>query len=521
MLVRDYLAAQARTWPERTGYVAGATRRTWGETVDRVGRLAAALGALGVRKGDVVATLGRDGHTTVEVWFAAAITGAIRTGINWRYSAREVEHILRDARVSVLVVEGGGPEEILGKVDLMTLPHLRRVIGHDEHGQELDYETLLAQHAPLVPEDWPAFADDDAIAIHYTTGSTGLPKGVVWSHRSVVVAQLNTWLQSGARHDDVFLHCLPAAGVPVLLATWNVFVGATIVLMSQFSAGEALRLLEAERVTSTLLVPTMMLDVLDHPDRPGTDLSSLRLVIYGSAPASPALVRRAIDAFGCALQQWYGSTEGVGGWFTMLHDSDHRWALEHDPGLLQSCGRPTLHTELRIVDEQGGALPPGEVGEIAVRSEAVMTEYLGLPAETAEALPGGGWLKTGDVGRLDERGYLYLVDRKKFMIITGAYNVYPVVVENVLAEHPAVREVLVVGAPDERWGEIVVAVVVPHGEVPEDELMSFCRDRLATFEVPKRIVFVDQLPRGATGKLLKRVVRDWFREPADAPVPAP
>jgi acyl-CoA synthetase (AMP-forming)/AMP-acid ligase II len=520
MLLRDYLAAQARTWPERTAYVAGGSRRTWGETVDRVGRLSAALAALWVRKGDVVATLGKDGFTTVEVWFSAAATGAIRTGINWRYSAREVEHILRDARVSALLVEGGGPEELLSKVDLTTLPDLRRIIGYGEHAQELDYETLLAEHAPLVPEDWPDIAEEDAIAIHYTTGSTGLPKGVVWSQRSVVAAQLNTWLQSGARHDDVFLHCLPAAGVPILLATWNVFVGGTIVLMPQFSAGEALRLIEAERVTATLLVPTMMLDVLDHPDRPGTDLSSLRMVMYGSAPASPALVRRAIDGFGCALQQWYGSTEGVGGWFALLHDADHRWALEHDPGLLQSCGRPTLHTELRIVDEQGSALPPGEIGEIVVRSEAVMTEYLGMPAETAESLPGGGWLKTGDVGRLDERGYLYLVDRKKFLIITGAYNVYPVVVENVLAEHPAVREVLVVGAPDERWGEVVVAVVVPHGEVAEEELKSFCRGRLATFEVPKRIVFVDQLPRGATGKLLKREVRDWFREPAGAPVPA-
>ena len=518
MLLRDYLAAQARTWPERTAYVVGASRHTWGETMNRVGRLSTALAALGVRQGDVVATLGRDGHTTVEVWFSTATTGAIRTGINWRYSAREVEHILRDARVSALVVEGGAPEDLLSKVDLTTLPNLRWIIGHGEHAQDLDYEKLLSEHAPLVPESWPDIAEDEPIAIHYTTGSTGFPKGVVWSQRSVVVAQLNTWLQSGARNDEVYLHALPAAGVPILLATWNVFVGGTIVLMPQFSAGEALRLIEAERVTAALLVPTMMLDVLDNPDFGGTDISSLRKVTYGSAPASPALVRRAIDEFGCELQQWYGSTEGVGGWFAMLQDSDHRWALENDHGLLQSCGRPTLHTELRILDEQGGILPPGEVGEIAVRSEAVMTEYLGMPAETSEALPGGGWLKTGDVGRLDERGYLYLVDRKKFLIITGAYNVYPVVVENVLAEHPAVREVSVVGAPDDRWGEVVVAVVVAHREVEEDELKNFCRDRLATFEVPKRIVFVDQLPRGATGKLLKREIRDWFREPVETPV---
>ena len=179
MLLRDYLAAQARTWPERTAYVSGESRRTWGETVDRVGRLSAALAALGVQQGDVVATLGRDGLPTVEVWFGAATTGAIRTAINWRYSAREVEHILRDARVSALVVEGGSPEELLSQVDLTTLPDLRRIIGYGEHTQELDYETLLAERAPLAPENWPNIGEEDAIAIHYTTGSTGLPKGVV------------------------------------------------------------------------------------------------------------------------------------------------------------------------------------------------------------------------------------------------------------------------------------------------------------------------------------------------------
>jgi acyl-CoA synthetase (AMP-forming)/AMP-acid ligase II len=510
MLVRDYLVAQARTWPDRTAYVADGIGHSWTETVDRVARLAAGLTALGVGKGDVVATLGRDSHATVEVWYAASTLGAVRSGINWRYAAAEVEHILQDARVTVLVIEGGPAEQLLDQVDRSVLPDLRHVVGVGQHRQSHDYETLLAKQAPLEVRDWPDLAGDDPIAIHYTTGSTGLPKGVVWSQRSVVDVQLNTWLQSGARTDDVFLHCLPAAGVPILLATWNVFVGGCIVLMPQFGAGEALRLIEAERVTSTLLVPTMMLDLLNHPDRPSTDLSTLRLVRYGSAPATPALVRRAIDTLGCELQQWYGSTEGTGGWYAILHDSDHRRALAGEPDLLQSCGRPTLHTEVRILDETGRALPVGQIGEICVRSPTMMIGYHGLDEETAEALPGDGWLHTGDIGRLDKDGYLYLVDRKKFMIITGAYNVYPIVVENVVADHPAVREVAVVGVPDERWGEAIVAVVVADGTT-EAEVLQFCRERLATFEVPKRVVFVEALPRGATGKLLKREVRDWFR----------
>lgn len=519
MLMRDYLAAQARSWPQRTAYVVGDRRHSWEQTASRSWRLAAALQELGVGKGDVVATLSRDGHATIEVWFACATMGAVRTGINWRYAPREIEHILRDAHVSVLLVEGGAPEAAVDSLDLTGIASLRHVVGIGDHHKELDYEALLAGQESLERESWPDLSGQDDLAISYTTGSTGLPKGAVWSQQSVVDAQLNTWLQSGARHDDVFLHCLPAAGVPILLATWNVFVGGTIVVMSQFSAGEALRLIEQERVTSTLLVPTMMLDVLDHPTRAECDLSSLRLVVYGSAPATPALVRRAIDAFGCELQQWYGSTEGVGGWFSILHDADHRWALENDPALLQSCGRPTLHTELRIADDDGQPLPVGEVGEVTVRSSTLMTGYLNLPQETAEALTDGGWLRTGDVGRLDDEGYLYLVDRKKFLIITGAYNVYPVVVENVLAEHPAVREVTVVGAPHPRWGQEVVAVVVRESDVDEQDLIEFCQGRLATFEVPKRIAFVGELPRGATGKLLKREVASWFADPTAEQVP--
>jgi len=357
MLMRDYLAAQARSWPQRTAYVVGDRRHSWEQTGSRSWRLAAALQELGVGKGDVVATLSRDGHATIEVWFACATMGAVRTGINWRYAPREIEHILRDARVSVLIVEGGAAEDAVDSLDLTSVASLRHVVGIGDHHKELDYEALLAAHEPLDRDSWPDLSGEDDLAVAYTTGSTGLPKGAVWSQQSVVDAQLNTWLQSGARHDDVFLHCLPAAGVPILLATWNVFVGGTIVVMSQFSASEALRLIEQERVTSTLLVPTMMLDVLDHPARAGCDLSTLRLVVYGSAPATPALVRRAIDGFGCALQQWYGSTEGVGGWFSILHDADHRWALANDPGLLQHGGygrkivniRPSPARDMRLV----------------------------------------------------------------------------------------------------------------------------------------------------------------------------
>jgi acyl-CoA synthetase (AMP-forming)/AMP-acid ligase II len=228
-----------------------------------------------------------------------------------------------------------------------------------------------------------------------------------------------------------------------------------------------------------------------------------------------------MQEFGCELQQWYGATEGAAGWFSILHHEDHLRALASDPGLLQSCGRPTVHTEIAIVSEAGQRLPANEVGEIAVRSETLMSGYLGLPDETRQVLREPGWLRTGDMGRIDEDGYLYLVDRKKFMIITGGYNVYPVVVENVLAEHPAVREAAVVGVPDERWGEAVGALVVSDGTVTGEDLMLFCTGRLARFEVPKHVVLVDRLPRGATGKVLKRAVREQLLPLSAAPATLP
>jgi acyl-CoA synthetase (AMP-forming)/AMP-acid ligase II len=508
MFIRDYLLNNARSWPDRPAYVSGAARRSWGEVTDRSLRLAKALQTLGVRPGDVVATMAEDGHEVIECWYAAGLIGAVRTGVNYRYAPREVAHILDDARVKVLIVEGGACERTFRSLDRPAPEH---VIGFGDHGFDLDYDTLLRVARP--DPAMPALRAGECAAISYTTGSTGLPKGVRWSHGGVAAAQVNTWLQAGMRHDDVFLHCLPAAGVPILIATWNVVNGASVVLQKRFSAAEALTLLERERVTSVLWVPTMMNDVLSAPDFAAHDLSALRLVVYGSMPASPALIRRALDGFGCRLQQWYGATEATAGWTNILHHEDHLKAMKDEPELLTSCGRSTLHCDVAVLDDAGEPLPTGEIGEICVRGSTLMLGYQNLPGETAAVLR-DGWLRMGDLGRRDERGYYYLVDRKKFMIVTGGYNVYPVVVENVLAEHPVVREVAVVGVPDERWGESVCAVVVAGGPVSADELVAFCRERLAAFEVPKRIDFVDSLPRGATGKVLKRRLRDTYRTTA-------
>ncbi len=359
-----------------------------------------------------------------------------------------------------------------------------------------------------------AGADGSGIAqICYTTGSTGNPKGAIWRHSALLNAMGFTVLDLDLRQEDIFLHCLPAAGVPSVAAVWNVIPGCTSVIMPRFQADLALGLIEKHRCTMTLWIPTMITAVCEEAETPRRNLTSMRKILYGSASTPPALVRRAADVFkGVAFEQIYGSTEGAGGWFTKLSADDHRRALEGAEDLLTSCGQPMIHARLRVADPEGRRCAPGEIGEICVRGDFVMDGYYKEDALTRQILR-GGWLFTGDMGRMGEHGYFYIVDRKQFMIITGGYNVYPVEVENTIASHPSVREVCVFGAPDEKWGDAVHAAVVPSGghTITESEIHAWCRDKLAPFKIPKSVEIRDTVIRGATGKILKRAERDrWI-----------
>jgi acyl-CoA synthetase (AMP-forming)/AMP-acid ligase II len=506
----------AEVWPERQAFASSTATLTWGEVVDRACRLAAALRQLGVQHGDVVACMSTDTHEVVEAWYASAIVGAVRTGIHHRYSAREVAHILRNSAAKVLLLQGGKAEETFGQISELP-PTLEHVVGFGNHHRIQGYEQLLSAHEPLAREDWPKVEPNDIATIGYTSGSTGLPKGAVSTHGAVVAAALNTWCQAGLWHEDVLLNCISClGGANIIFTGGNVFTGGKSVFLDHFSPQGFQDLVEREAVTVALMVPTMMQDVLDSAGFNRDSLRSVRLVIYGAAPATPSLIRRALREFDCELQQWYGSTEATGGWSAILHHHEHLRALNEDPEILSSVGRPTLHTELRIVDDNGSELPGGQIGTVAIRSHTLMNEYLDAPQETAEVLR-DGWLEIGDLGYQSEQGYLFIVDRKKFKIVTGGFNVYPVTVENALAEHEAVSEVCVVGIPDQRLGESVCAVVVPAKQVDPAELVEFCRGRIASYAVPRRIDFVDSLPRNPAGKVLKRQVRERYYPDGDGP----
>jgi acyl-CoA synthetase (AMP-forming)/AMP-acid ligase II len=290
---------------------------------------------------------------------------------------------------------------------------------------------------------------------------------------------------------------------------WTLMYGASGVVVREFDPNAVFDLLVRHRITKIIMVPTAIQIVTRHPQATQTDFSFLRYICYGGAPISPSLLREAIGVFGCGFVQMYGMTETTGT-IVALPPEDH--SVDGSPRMA-SVGKPLPGVEIKIIDSTGRKLPCGETGEIATRSLANMAGYFKLPQATAETLDSDGWLRTGDAGFIDADGYLYIRDRVKDMIITGGENVYPVEVENAIREHPAVAEVAVIGVADDKWGELVTAVIVPKpGSAPEPSaIIAWARERIASFKAPKRIEFISALPRNAQGKILRRELRDQFR----------
>jgi acyl-CoA synthetase (AMP-forming)/AMP-acid ligase II len=377
------------------------------------------------------------------------------------------------------------------------------------HGAALDYEELIAKHGrDGVLEQTP----HEHAMIAYTSGSTGLPKGAVYPHDKFLRTILYTAMNEGLVHDSVWLQAMPAAGVPMMHMLRTIFLAATCVIVGPWHAERALTLIARHRVTNCVLVPTMLAALLTVPNFEKYDVSSMLLLGYGASPLPPATVREALLKLGCPFLQMYGTTELLG-MSNMLFPSDHELGLTTRPELLASIGRPVSWVDTRIVDEQNHDLPIGEIGELVVRSDVVFPGYWRAPEKSQEMFF-GEWLRTGDLARRDVDGYVYLADRAKFRIKTGGYNVFPTEVENVLAEHPAVHEVSVFGVPDRMWGERIEAVVTlkPGAQTGVEALKEFCKDKIASFKIPKHIEIWDELPKGATGKILKRAVIDFMVE---------
>ncbi len=474
---------------------------TFEELNTRCNRVANALTAAGIGKGDRVGLLLMNGVEFVETFFAVAKIGAINVPLNWRLVADELEFILKDSGTTTLVFSHEFAEvcaELASRGDKTDITTWIQVGGTPADGV-LDYDDWTAQASDI--EVTETAAGDDHVFIMYTSGTTGLPKGVIHTHNTVMWSIVSGTATVDFRANDRFLNSLPLFHVgalnPVLT---NVYVGGTTVLMRSFDPTESWRLISEEKINSTLMVPAMLQFMQATFNADAYDLSSLRWILSGAAPVPVSLIE-AYAALGVEVHQVYGLTESCGpGCVITGEDAMSR---------VGSTGRAFFHGAVRVVREDGTACDPGESGEVLLASPHIMVGYWNRPEATAEAIV-DGWLHTGDAGVLDEDGYLTIVDRIKDMLISGGENVYPAELENVLLSHESIADAGVIGVPSKKWGESPLAVVVKSGDVSADDVMSYCNGKLAPYKAIKVVEFVDVIPRNPSGKILKRVLREQY-----------
>ena len=506
MLIGDITRRNAHRYPAKPAIVCGDVTLTWSALDERANRIGSYLLGRGLVPGDRVAVLARNTLEWPEITYGLAKAGLVMVPLNVRSAADEVAYMLDDSGTRAAIVHVDHAEAFAKVVDGLDVVI---GIGTDELG--VDYEVALATGRDADPTP-PTLDTADVMFFLYTSGTTGRPKAVVQEHRRMWAQVLDTSIVTEARHSDVFLALTPffTAGGVVRTLTW-LYLGQTMVIHPRFDPDAALDAIERHRITSTTFIPTMLQRTLQAIEAGNaSDLSSLRRVSYGSAPSAPGLPFEAMERLGCELQQRYGLTE-VGGQITILSPADHEAMRAGKAHLVGSAGKETPMAEVRIVGDDGEPLPSGEVGEIVIRSDAVARGYWNRPEATAEMFrPSGVW--SGDIGYLDDEGYLYVVGRKTDMIISGGFNVYPAELERVISEHEGVDLVAVVGVPDAEWGETPVAVVVAKAGVDaialEAELRARCREQLAGYKQPRAFDFRAELPLGPAGKILKRELRD-------------
>ncbi|HUF52426.1 MAG TPA: long-chain-fatty-acid--CoA ligase [Dehalococcoidia bacterium] len=518
MNTSEFLMIASSTVPERTAMACEERTRTFGEMQERVNRLANALQSLGVGQGQKIAIMALNSMEYVETYYATAKLGGVFVPLNYRAKQEELVYMCNNSEATVVFV-GERYFDLLNEIkgELTTVKHF---ISLDAKTESMPYlEDLLAQHEP--EEIFTDVQDADPTIVIYTSGTTALPKGVVLTFLGMSVYVTNTVepVDPTNENPDVLLVSVPfyhVAGATTMLSA--VWAGRKMVVLPQFDPGAWLVAVQRHGVTHSFVVPTMLKRIMEHADFENTELSTLKLVAYGAAPMPYEVVTRAVEKMPCGLMNAYGQTESTSS-LTFLGPDDHK--IPEEPGeardialrRLRSVGRPMDDIVVMIMDPDGQILPPGQEGEIVAQGPRVMSGYLNRDEDTSEAIK-EGWLHTGDVGWMDEEGYLYITGRTKDLIIRGGENIAPGEIENVLQQHDAVEDAAVIGVPDVEWGEEVKAIVVfkPGQSAAAEELTQFVKDRLASYKAPKYYTFVDDLPRNYVGKVLKTDLRKQFGE---------
>lgn len=483
---------------------------SYSEINERANRLAHGLMKLGMRKGSRVATLQFNSNYSIELFLAMWKTGIIMVPLNTRSSPKENVDILKDSEATTLIFGS----EFVGQIPLIqkALPNLSQLICHaDTSSMFIDYESLLAESTSRDPD--LEVDENDIYKIHYTSGTTGSPRGVIMTYRNRKEQTANVFMNTDILIDQnqILLHVAPLTHAAGYMFTPFYLKGAKHIILDKFDPTVLLETIEKERVTCTLLVPTMIVVLLENKEVRKYDLSSLKRIFYGTAPISTVKLREAISVFGNIFRQNYGLTEAVQP-LCCLTPEEH--VLTGEEGVVKrlgSAGRRAIGAELRIVDENDQDVPPGEIGEIILRGPHISPGYLNLPDMTAETYK-GGWLHTGDLGCQNGGQYVFIVDRKKDMIISGGFNIYSKEVEIVLDSHPSVVESAVIGVQDEKWGEIIKAFIVlkkDRTKPSEQEFIDYCIHKgLPKYKTPKMIAFIDNLPKNENGKIVKKLLKN-------------
>jgi len=504
----DILRNNAYKFPDETAYVFADRRISFGDHHARSARLSSGLYKLRLRRQDRVSILAQNSLEYMETYGACALAGFIAATVNFRLAPPEMAYILADAAPRILVFEAqysAALEQIRPG-----LAHIETYIcvGGPKPDWALDYEAVLASGDAHGAPDRPL--PDEIMHLIYTSGTTGRPKGVMRSHRGdIAIAQLMA-SELGLIVSDRLQLIMPMFHVGARFLQLGAHLrGATVVLHRDFKPAEIVAAMVSEKITMTHMAPTMVQAVLAVPGIETADLSALHTICYSAAPMPLPLLRRGLHLLGPVFLQLYGMTEGGG---TTLHKRQHLPdGSPDDIKRLGSIGQAASTVDVKIVDDDGCELPTGQAGEILTRTASHMVGYWSNSAATIAALR-GGWYHTGDLGYLDAAGFLYLVDRKKDMIISGGENIYSREVEEALATHQAVHDVAVIGVKDDYWGETVraIAVVIPGQSVSEVELIEHCRSQIASYKKPKSVVFVDDLPRLPSGKINKVILRQLY-----------
>jgi acyl-CoA synthetase (AMP-forming)/AMP-acid ligase II len=510
MLLHDSLDFTARETPDALCVECGPDRLNYRQALEHTNRLANALVSAGLAPGERFSVLAKNCLEYPFFYYAGSKSGAVPVPLNYRLAAAELAYIVQDAGSKLVVARG----ELVELIDSVRgeLTEVKTWVSMDGPTPEgwINYRDWIAAQPDQAPEH--RSANDDDLYQMYTSGTTGRPKGAILPQNSVAANLLQQMGPVPAHPGEHTLIVAPMYhAAAALTALGSISTGTSMLIHEDFSPADVVDALSTGGVTRTTLVPAMIQACLVLvPDAAERSYERLRLIIYGASPIAADVLKNAIDVFGCEFCQGYGMTETTAA-VSFLTNADHQRALAGEPRFLLSAGRALPGTQIRIVDDNDESVPNGTVGEIVARGDQMMRGYWNLPEASSEALK-GGWMHTGDAGILDDEGYLFIQDRVKDMIVSGGENIYPREIEDALFKHESVADAAVIGVPDEKWGESVKAIVVLRDGQSADgeDLIAHCKSLLASFKCPRSVDFSDVLPRNASGKVLKKDLREVY-----------